>query len=605
MDLHQPGPSGQSNRGLLASTSAPVEENSETMASSSSDGVRDELRNMRDDFERVLRESTINPDVRFRYYHAGIWARSQLDRNEDVLRQLETSNSRLRFLWAFEDGNHIHVVHDCANANGCCRCFGIRPVRRKCKRIQLHELQEEDISAIVDYYFAEGPKKCIYAKMRIYDGSKYSYRSVCNESFKSQPGTFVHRPNVEIPDPIYQTLLKRFDYESGSDCNSFCTISEGKPKRDHPKTQGTRRKRDTFSKGVKGARFIKECQKIEKKLKYICCAPISETINSKIWQSDPNFKYLKTNDPRYEAALNSVELELRDMSLTDIINFIENSNFAIGHPLWSSRSRKQFRKMYMPLTKSYNMLVLWCAYQFAGIDHPENLETEISVEDWRQVSLFVKELCLWMNGEIDRKYTMLFRGPSMSGKSMFADMIMDIRINVGVMGHYNKHSSFPLNMCVNKSMYYWNEPNIEPDAIQELKKITGGDRHAVDAKYKNSRTQTMVQVLITGNDRPFPNDTVYSSRIIEKNCKSMPLLAIANGQRYHPMALIKLIRVCENILEEDFSQQTGGNEDSSSDNEHIDDDDDDDDYEEPPKRTRAQSPTAVDDDDFNTDDEFE
>lgn len=272
---------------------------------------------------------------------------------------------------------------------------------------------------------------------------------------------------------------------------------------------------------------------------------------------DKNFKYLKSNDTRYEAALNSVELELRDMNLTQMINFIENRSFAIGHPLWAARSKQQFNKMYMAVTKSYNILVLWIAYQFAGIESPESIDNvTLTVEQWHNIACFVKEVCQWMNGEIDRKYTMLFKGPSMSGKSMFADLLMDIKINVGVMGHYNKNSSFPLNMCVNKSMYYWNEPNIEPDALQELKKITGGDRHSVDAKYKNSRTQAMVQVLITGNYRPFPNDTVYTSRIIEKTCKPMQLLAKANGQRYHPMAFIKLIRECENILEENFSQST-------------------------------------------------
>uniref|UniRef100_A0AAG5D5Z7 Parvovirus non-structural protein 1 helicase domain-containing protein n=1 Tax=Anopheles atroparvus TaxID=41427 RepID=A0AAG5D5Z7_ANOAO len=152
-------------------------------------------------------------------------------------------------------------------------------------------------------------------------------------------------------------------------------------------------------------------------------------------------------------------------------------------------------------------LLLWILYQFFDVHVDKDLkyEGEIGAEHWTKVANFIKELCQWFNGEADRRYTYCLIVQTKRGKTTFADVIMDLKINVGVKGNYNRNTSFPLNMCANKSMYYWNEPDIEPGALEEIKKIAGGDKHSVAIKHKHNRTQKQVQLLMTANKVAFPH----------------------------------------------------------------------------------------------------
>lgn len=133
---------------------------------------------------------------------------------------------------------------------------------------------------------------------------------------------------------------------------------------------------------------------------------------------------------------------------------------------------------------------------------------------------------------------------------MFADLIMDFRMSVGVMKNYNRNTTFPLNLCNNKDLYYLNEPNIEPSALEEWKKITGGDRHSLDVKYKGGGTQSGIKVLLTGNNYALPRDPIFNSRIEYFNCKYAPFLEKFNSCRYHPFALIRLAEIASDVLEE-------------------------------------------------------
>lgn len=277
---------------------------------------------------------------------------------------------------------------------------------------------------------------------------------------------------------------------------------------------------------------------------------------TKSWQTDKNFKYQCTNSTWCKAGHKAAEIFFRDLKLYDLIQLYENpSNFEFAQPLWSSNSLENFDEMYMSRVMSYNMLVLWIGYEFFDLQVDDKMQfnkADIDEQLWLDIANFILEWCNWFEGRIDRRFTYVLLGGTKSGKTMFADLIMDLKVNVGVMGNWNRNSSFPLNMCVNKSMYYLNEPDIEQSALEEWKKIAGGDKHTLQVKYLANVTQSRVPVLLTSNKPPLPRNDIFNSRCIYKNVKQAGFLIKANGKRYHPMCIVDLIRQCEIVLKQEI-----------------------------------------------------
>lgn len=52
------------------------------------------------------------------------------------------------------------------------------------------------------------------------------------------------------------------------------------------------------------------------------------------------------------------------------------------------------------------------------------------------------------------------------------------------MGNFNRIRSFPLMECVDRRIILWNEPVMEPSAIETLKMILGGDTTNAKVKYQ-------------------------------------------------------------------------------------------------------------------------
>lgn len=520
-----------------------------------SDDIGNELQRERHYIKGGITAISERADSKFRYYYAGLWPIGPLEQFEGIFSRLEKANKDLRFLYAWLDGNHVHVIHDCAYSNLSCRCFRVKLLGRKCKRKQLRELSEEEIDAIIDYYFKE-PKTLIYGKTRVYVGAKHHDRVFYHRLIKNTPGPIMATRYYVAPSESVDEIFARHQQQE-AECvgESSHTLHPELFEYDERHEESRKRKRSAGEEihGLRYNRFNAICKKVEAKLKWICSAPISETINTQLWQLDEEFKYMQPKQGAIEAAINSAELWLRTLKLKELIKFIDSGNFAIGHPLWAATNEESFNRMYMSVGESYNILTVWILYQFYNFPVTDELEhEELNESNWLQVAEFIKELCLWFDGKHDRRYTYALIGQTKGGKTMFADVVMDLKINVGVMGNYNRNSSFPLNMCANKSMYYWNEPEIEPCALEEIKKIAGGDKHTVAVKHKNNRTQAQVQLLITANKHPFPRTEVFNSRCIYKTIQSAPFLKRCNGKRYHPLGLIKLIRACENVLEEEL-----------------------------------------------------
>lgn len=504
-------------------------------------------------------------DSRDRYYYSGLWKLSEVASLARLYKRLHEASSVIRFLYAFIHGNHVHVIHDCTNSNSICRCFKHKLTKRRSVRRRLRDLTRENINAIVLYFFAEGYFHC-YGQMRIYNGTRYSNRVIHYKPENSDGWRALGETDVEVSESEDGTI---FGFqERGAEFSSaeIFGITEADEASDesNPGETGAggessvprrlrKRKAEIFSKGgVRRNRNNATAKEIEKAILSVLCTPIKETLISRYFQQDEFLKYLDEGEESVRKALRAIDLKFKNMTIEELIDFYENGEFHYRHPLWFAHSLDMFKETYMDITKSYNMLVLWIGYQWCDLRVQDNMEyqqSDITTDLWQEIAIIVEKILLWLQGKLGRKFTLYLIGPTLCGKTMFADLIMDFRLSVGVMKNFNRNSSFPLQQCNHKDLYYLNEPNIESAALEDWKKMTGGDRHSLDVKYKDGTTQSGSKVLLTANNYALPRDDIFNSRIEYLHCKSAPFLKIANSKRYHPYALIKLIRVCEDVLE--------------------------------------------------------
>lgn len=564
--MDSPGPShetvGRMGRKRRLSALSDSESDQEAMANNGGDSSGAGVSDARSEFRASFKEICGRSSTKHRYYIAGVWLLQDLGTIKDLFSQLFKASSAIIWLWTFVEENHVHVLHDCPFSNRTCRCFVTRIARRKSSPIRLAELSQTARDAIEQYYFSEGQKDLVFRKVPLFSESHVETRVTLNRSYEGPPGGARVKRDVEMEEPFSDPL---FGYqrkpagqyrEDGTSADFDFIEAGGEPSGGG--SGGTKSKKLPHSvqqQTLKERRYRAQIKDYEEKMIAICCTPIDETINSNVWQNDEDLRYLPERNTALEVAVKNIRMTFRDMTLKERIDFYENTEFVYGHPLFAAKSIESFDKLYLKLSVSYNYLVVWIAFQLGlvQVDSKTNpLDIRLSVDDWHKIALFVKELTDWLQANLDRRYTYCLYGASQSGKTLFADCIADFICSYGVMHDMNRNNNFPMQMCVDKHLYYWNEPNYEDAKLEELKKILGGDKHTLTAKYKNDRTSEGNRVLITANHRPFPNQTIFNSRIIYKQVSTCNILAQVNGKRYHPFALIKLINVCEEILEQEL-----------------------------------------------------
>jgi len=118
------------------------------------------------------------------------------------------------------------------------------------------------------------------------------------------------------------------------------------------------------------------------------------------------------------------------------------------------------------------------------------------------------------------------------------------------MTNWNRYERFPLQMLVDKRIGFWNEPNCEPSAFEDLKKVLGGEYYCANIKNKNHAEIQRTPIVITGNVDIFKNNLPLDHRINKFHWRNAPFLLENKSFKLHPMAFQDLMRMTENYYEE-------------------------------------------------------
>lgn len=133
-----------------------------------------------------------------------------------------------------------------------------------------------------------------------------------------------------------------------------------------------------------------------------------------------------------------------------------------------------------------------------------------------QMVLFGTSLIKVLNRQSNKRNTIWLWGPSNTGKTTLITSFIKafFKESVGRVVKDEK-TSFPFNNCMNKQVILWEEPNIIPKNIEDVKCLMGGSEFSVEVKYQSQVTVKKTPVLLTSNYNPetlLPDINIFKSR---------------------------------------------------------------------------------------------
>lgn len=475
----------------------------------------------------------------FKYY-SGAYRRNESITTEEFCESIAAK--RTEHLWAIviEEVDHWHVIHGCKLSNQSCRCFDHRLAGRNTKRKYLGELGQREWQSIFHYFLLSGTgKRAIYAKIRT----------------NSEPRLFTGCKIIRFnSNSEAKVAIKRALERSGIADESLWNEEGAESSNDEELSMenGTFTKRKYEEEEWKGKKY-KKIDGLVKLLLSIGASPIQEGLRTSLFNRS-EFQYETDYETPSKIAIMKAKEHFTHFKLSDYINYYEKYQFKNGSPLWHCYNHKDFTNVYMSIEKTREYLTKLLVYQWANEEHEYYFNGEIFKNDWKKV-LFVglKRLMLWLNFRAGKLNTYYIVSPPNAGKSMFTDLLQDFTMCSGSMSNWNRHNQFPMQMCDRVRLIVWNEPNFEPSAIDDIKKLTAGDLMTFNVKNKMHQQIQGIPLLITANKMVLPDNKIFRARIYMERWKTAPFLAdIDAGRRFHPLVLKELFKETENYFEEDL-----------------------------------------------------
>jgi len=476
-------------------------------------------------------------------YYSGAIRRGGLFSDDEILSKFKTK--RTDHLWAFivEEDDHYHIVHACSLSDQSCRCWGYRLGTRNAERGLICGKQTRDWKNIFKYFFENGSgKRPLYGKFRIENNS----------------GLFIGCKILQSEGDTSNILdIKRYVEEcSTEDENLWNSEESGRSDYEELSLEdGTHSQRSTKKRKHEETFFTKKDKKVHgivNILLKIGAAPIQEGIKSSLFNST-EFKYNTEYELPCKIATLKVKEHFQFFTIGNYVEYYKTTKFLNNLPIWHCYNHEYFNKVYMNEIETDIYLKKLLIWQWCGTKY-FNEEYETINDDWKEEFYGqVKMLIKWLNCSAGKKNTWYIESPPNAGKSMFTDLICDFLLNTGSITNWNKHHSFPLQMCDRVRLMVWNEPNFESSALDDLKKLTAGDLLSFNVKNRNHSQIQAIPLLITANRYIFPKDRIFNTRIYKETWQSAPFLQdIKDGKRFYPLSLITLFKEAENYFEEDL-----------------------------------------------------
>lgn len=259
-------------------------------------------------------------------------------------------------------------------------------------------------------------------------------------------------------------------------------------------------------------------QEILDLLNSVVVTPPAQIMNTKFWEDNIDLQNLPENDRDVVLAFKRWNRKLAGWKIADFVEF------------YNDDSRNYlFQDVHCTNNLYYSVE--------DSLKHVSNF-LENSFDD---VSAILHTLVEVLDRKSVKKNTIEICAPPSTGKTWFFDMIIDFFINVGHLKNMNKFSQFPFQDCRNRRVILWNEPNCNPEALDTLKTVYGGDRCPAAVKCKDDDVITRTPLIVTTNSFMFPGNDALDARRYLWQFKTWPALKEIGEQKLHPLVLPRLL----------------------------------------------------------------
>lgn len=507
--------------------------------------------------ERVCREAE-----RRSILHVGVLRGNDTAESKQIIEQVCSRGKNLAVKFVTWHDDHIHVVHTCPWSGSQCKCFGITPKRARNRSYSSSSITIGDWKKLLQYYLQEG-RTTVQLKI----GNDYTKPAVPfrMEDIRHERGAAQHACGsaVEICGTEREVLLPRDrigtygDDEGDPNGNGErgmsyrqSEIAEQEAVAASGSAVGRGSSRDVGRRRI--TRTDQETEACINMLWLICCSPITDGNRTLHWKTT-NLKYISDRKLPFIEARNHVRTLTSLWKISDFINFYDKREEANLPCLWSARSASEFDSLYFDVRTSVKKALQLLIWQYSPSSMDENYR--VIDHQWKiNVYKYLKSLISLLNQTVGKTNSHYYLSGPCSGKTFFFDAIKDFFLNTGNMTNFNKNCQFPMQMCVDVRVIFWNEPNIEPSAVEDLKKILGGEYYTANVKCKDHQVIKPTPVIITGN---FPcifdrKDMALNHRIKYYTWRKAPFLEHNGAKRLHPLCIKNLITLCSNYFEEEL-----------------------------------------------------
>lgn len=440
-----------------------------------------ELENIADDLvgryvRAVMRESFSNTR---RYMSLVIPYRDDQHRERMVQRLADTAIGYPgRILLYVDEGDHIHIVHDCPYSNGQCRCYfqktpdfrgPLRGPMRQCKYIS--DLDRIDWTNVFLYFVVSKWKR----NPQVWIGGRLQRPTNHDESIRWK---HMQDQSAEI--------LRRQVTGISSDSLSQVGHREDRGSLVSTSTSKTAEKRSLDSGGPprKKSKFQRIHETVSSLLEQHLVIPADHIRDLLVGHPVSQTLFDPCNEKAYQAACELYTRKFISFSLIDLYNFYNDKNCLFY------ANDLDYTKYYHDIDTSVRFISDLLRYQY---DDEEDKIKELlnNIRDW-----FNRKG--WDNNP--KINCICIVGPPNSGKNYFWDMLAALAYNVGHIGRVNnKTNQFALQECHMRRLVMGNEISMEDGAKEDMKKICEGTACNIRKKYQGDKVFTKTPVCLIAN----------------------------------------------------------------------------------------------------------
>lgn len=456
--------------------------------------------------DELIHRINTTPGAESRFYISDVITLQNTELTQRLLEKLNTASYKHRgiFFIVSQHGDHIHVVHDCTYSGGSCRCTWRKEVeikeglRGRIRRPrQTGTFRKGDFKKIIKYFTTYG-RKC-------------HYFTICGTTKR------LYLPSEHLENTGLSNRLRVQERMEICGTSFYNELQEEQP---YLQIIGTAKRASneiTRQNTSKRSRSNVVSIRIEKMIWNNLCFPPESIVHLDVWLNDDDLAHIREDNPLFRNAVDVVKSKMCKFTIHDFYTLYTNEecnpHFAAGHT--------NFYDYYYTVTDTKEIIERLLTFQLynypnyidyingewveteQAIIHNSNLpiNEQINFVENRNniVRTFLQQIYFVLEKKLPKKNTILIHGPVCCGKNFFIDMILNFFINKGQLNNANKFNNFPFQDAPNRRIIFWDEPNYEAGAIEQMKNIFGGDSCKVRVKFKEECTVYRTPVFVLTN----------------------------------------------------------------------------------------------------------